>query len=145
MDPTEIKILVEKYGDALREEFAAKGKRDGFAILILHKAVINGKNAEARKQQADEALAASQEYKVAVGRANTAEVLRRVVEAEIGLFKAYLTVSQEGISRNCYLGWHPYQLPILASSHHSWGQSKRASAGDEEARCFISDLTTLSF
>ncbi|MHC4621960.1 MAG: hypothetical protein ACYTEQ_29830 [Planctomycetota bacterium] len=90
MELAEIKELVEKYGDALKDEFRTERKKEMLAVLVLSETEIDGKNAETRKRQAEQALSGSSEYQAAVDSAADAATARRMADAEIGLTKAWL-------------------------------------------------------
>lgn len=95
MEIAEIKELIEKYGEALEGEFRTRRKKEMLAVIALSNAMIDGKNAEARKRQAEQILIDSSGYQTIVDQAEDAEIARRMLDAEIGLTKAWL-YSQAG-------------------------------------------------
>jgi short-subunit dehydrogenase len=95
MELAEIKDLVERYQEALRDEFATARVREMLWLVVLTENRIDGSNADERKMQTARALAGAEDYKQAVVDAADAENSRLAIEAEIGLTKAWLN-SQSG-------------------------------------------------
>lgn len=82
--------LAKEYRAALDSELVAKEYVENVRMAALSTAVIDGKNAEVRKQQLELALHESSEYALAEHNAAQCENVRKVVEAKIGLTKAWL-------------------------------------------------------
>jgi hypothetical protein len=95
MERGDIRALVEQYRATLVAECATKTHAERLQIAILADATIDGKNAEARKRQGQEALAQSEAYQVAQRAASAAEIDRLATRAEIDLTRAWL-YSQSG-------------------------------------------------
>jgi hypothetical protein len=95
MVPNEIIALIDAYRDLLHQELATKTIAEKMKVIILGSTVIDGKNAETRKRQAEQALAESEAYQIAIREAADNEISRKTIEAEISLTKAWL-YSQSG-------------------------------------------------
>lgn len=89
-----IDILVKAYGIALAEEYEGKIAAESLKLGILVQAekdgLLVGKNQDVRNRAQAAVLAANLDYaSVLSPRAAQAEIKRRVVEAQIGLTKAF--------------------------------------------------------